>query len=200
MEEGPDREEFRELCCLFRKAELAMKEVEELERELSVPPLNQLRYVGQHLLKFLGGEDRQDKADLQKAKRHIQRAIYDSYEAGILGILEYIGDFQSVYGASPELREQIPEYDEFLDQSDAAHDLIDEAREGYDSREAFYEQCQPHLNTLRTIQRRLKRVEPVLKEAARRRKVKFWRCVVIGIVVAIIGVAGTLLGVLISSK
>ncbi|MBN1942424.1 MAG: hypothetical protein JW849_03930 [Phycisphaerae bacterium] len=186
MGEKPGREDFEELYRLFRKAESAMKEVEEIEYELSVPPLNQLRYAGQHVLKFLGGEKPQDEEELRRARRHIQRAIYDSYEAGILGILEYTHKFQRIFGALPELREQIPEYDEFMEQADAAHDLIDQARETYESRETFYEETQPHFEVLQRLYRRLDRIKPVLGEILHQKKIRF-RHYVIGVIGAIIG-------------
>lgn len=190
MGEGLYADTFKELYDLFRKAELALKEVEELEKELNVPSLNQLRYAGKHLLDFLGGKDAQNEEELQKAKRHIQRAIYDAYEAGILGILEYIDKFHNRYGALPKLREQISEYDDFMDQADAANDLIDKARIAYDSREIFYDQCQPHLKKMYVFQRRLKRIEPVLGEILRQKKVKFWHYV--------IGVSGAVIGAIIT--
>ena len=114
-------------------------------------------------------ESVQNEEDLKKVKRHIQRAIFDSYDAGLSGILRYLNEFHKIFGALPELRKQIPEYDSFMDQADDAHDLIDKAVEKYDSRQEFYEECKPHWEKLRNIYRRLKRVTPTLDEIRRQR-------------------------------
>ena len=167
---GLHGEKFEELYSLFRKAEAAMKVVEEWEGDLIVPSINQLRYAGGHLLNFLSQDESvQNEEDLKKVKRHIQRAIFDSYDAGLSGILQYLNEFHKIFGALPELRKQIPEYDSFMDQADDAHDLIDKAVEKYDSRQEFYEECKPHWEKLRNIYRRLKRVTPTLDEIRRQR-------------------------------
>jgi len=114
-------------------------------------------------------ESVQNEEDLKKVKRHIQRAIFDSYDAGLSGILRYLNEFHKIFGALPELRKQIPEYGSFMDQADDAHDLIDKAVEKYDSRQEFYEECKPHWEKLRNIYRRLKRVTPTLDEIRRQR-------------------------------
>jgi len=49
---GLHGEKFEELYSLFRKAEAAMKVVEEWQGDLIVPSINQLRYAGGHLLNF----------------------------------------------------------------------------------------------------------------------------------------------------
>jgi hypothetical protein len=94
---------IKEIVQLFDEAESRVKEVELLAHELSIPSVNQLRYVGYHLARSLNEEDNSTEFDLQigKAKGHCQRAIYDAHEAGIIFMLERVKQFREVYSGSP---------------------------------------------------------------------------------------------------
>ncbi len=48
-----DKESLQEVIDLFDQAESKVKELERLCGELSIPSINQLRYVGYHLTKAL---------------------------------------------------------------------------------------------------------------------------------------------------
>jgi hypothetical protein len=80
-----------EICDLFKKAERAIKEVEDIGGELVVPAVNQLRYTGNHLIRYLSdplGSTAMD--ELGDAVKHCKRAAYDAYEAAILNqLMEY---------------------------------------------------------------------------------------------------------------
>ena len=66
----------------FQKAEKAVKEVEYIHLELTVPAVNELRYAGYHVSNYLENTERTD--ELSRAVGHCKRAIYDAYEASIL--------------------------------------------------------------------------------------------------------------------
>jgi len=83
-----DQSTIREICALFTEAEHAIKEVEDSGGELIVPAVNQLRYTGNHLVRYLsdpGVEAARDELD--DAIKHCKRATYDAYEAAILNQL-----------------------------------------------------------------------------------------------------------------
>jgi hypothetical protein len=69
------------VASLYKKAEEALKIIERTQEELIIPTVNQLRYAGCHLSRYV--QDQSNKDELVKAANHCQRAIYDAYEAGI---------------------------------------------------------------------------------------------------------------------
>lgn len=181
-------DDYQKLYELFRRAELASKNVETASRieGVGVACINELRYVGQHLCKHLAGKGEPD--EIVKAVRHAKRAIYDAYEGGILGSRDYFGDFIDMYGAMTELREQVPDYDTIVESYDDAMQLIDNVREDSHNRDAFYEKIRPHWDSVMLLQRRLERVKPVLAQCLEEKKrtgLKWY----IGIGVPLFGIA-----------
>ena len=82
----------------FQKAEKAVKEVEYIHLELTVPAVNELRYAGYHVSNYLENTERID--ELTRAVGHCKRAIYDAYEASILynikGFRAFKGDYATL--------------------------------------------------------------------------------------------------------
>lgn len=46
-----DKDRLKELSDLFAEAEAKVKEVEEIDGDIVVPSINELRYVGYHLIR-----------------------------------------------------------------------------------------------------------------------------------------------------
>jgi hypothetical protein len=89
---------FPDTSNLFSIAEARIKQIEHLGLGLTLPAVNQLRYVTCHLLRFDRLEDEQEKQEqLRKANNHCERAIYDAVETGIIYCLEELRDFQKDY-------------------------------------------------------------------------------------------------------
>ena len=89
---------LKEICVLFKEAERAIKEVEDIGGELVVPAVNQLRYTGNHLIRYLSdplGSTAMD--ELGDAVKHCKRAAYDAYEAAILNQLMEYRKFKNDY-------------------------------------------------------------------------------------------------------
>ena len=89
MSEEPqyDRQILEEISKLFNEAERAIKYVEDFDGVLTVPAVNQLRYCGNHLVRYLVTID---PDELRDALKHVKRATYDAYEATIIyQLLEY---------------------------------------------------------------------------------------------------------------
>lgn len=55
MNNGPydPQKLLQEIVELFNEAEAAIKYIEDYQEELVVPPVNQLRYAGNHLVRYL---------------------------------------------------------------------------------------------------------------------------------------------------
>lgn len=146
------RTQADELVGLFRLAEMKIKLVENLNQELSIPAINELRYAGHHMAEYLAGGDNSNE-QLSKAENHCKRAIYDAVEAGVTHQLEIIAQFQDDFRMLI-IREIIPEYPEIQKKVIAAQKLIMTPRER-EERAAYYEKCSEHLENLRAAQEQL---------------------------------------------
>lgn len=83
---------------LFPRAERLIKHVEQINDGVSIPGINQLRYVGSHMLKAQTARNDDEKAvELAKAMNHCERAIYDAAECGILYYLAQLQIFELDY-------------------------------------------------------------------------------------------------------
>jgi hypothetical protein len=80
----------------FKKAEKAVKEVEYIHAELTMPAVNELRYAGYHVSNYLENTELLD--ELNRAVGHCKRAIYDAYEASILYNIKEFRAFKEDYG------------------------------------------------------------------------------------------------------
>ncbi|MBE0508349.1 MAG: hypothetical protein IBX50_16800 [Marinospirillum sp.] len=71
-----DKSQLESLLSLFSEAEAKVKEAEEIDGAISVPSINELRYVGYHLTRALANKDpREVEQELTKAANHARRAI-----------------------------------------------------------------------------------------------------------------------------
>lgn len=86
-------DKLHEVCELFDRAEALAKRVEEFNRKVSIPALNELRYAGHHLVKALAPNGRDMDVELQRAADHCKRAVYDAGAAGLIVALERIDSF-----------------------------------------------------------------------------------------------------------
>lgn len=107
---------LEEISSLFTYAEQKIKKIEYFADGVSFPAVNQLRYVAFHLLRAEqlrnGDEDLyKDELhdELEKAKNHCQRAIYDANEAGVVYYLERIRKFKEDY-ESETIPDIVPNY------------------------------------------------------------------------------------------
>lgn len=191
----------KELVKLFDAAEDKVKEVELLDHDISIPSINELRYVGYHLARLFC-EEQPEKIDEQinKAKQHCQRAIYDAHEIGIIYMLENIKEFKERYFDFPDfVIEVIPSYTDHLRLAQAASQFIFKIKESHrEDRGAYYIQCEPHYASLRKVFDTLSVATPLIEKkrskAIRKDKKETRRfllqtlLIILSIVVAILGI------------
>jgi len=130
---------FFEIKGLFERAEKSLKQVELATGALDIPAVNELRYLGKHLLRALDSDDGDyQKKNLYSAKRHIERAIFDIYDYGIAFYLDKIRLFQNDYRLVVITTDIIPDYvymqKEIQDIQDFVADMDrddDDSRGGY---------------------------------------------------------------------
>lgn len=156
---------IREIVSLFDEAELKVKEIEQLAQELSVPSINELRYVGYHLARALCTEDESKLTlEIQKAKGHCQRALYDAYEIGIIHMLEQIKLFKERYVKhSHFINDVVSGYVECLIEVDNASSfIVDVRKEASDDRGEYYKRCGPYFEQLRVICSKFDQATPLI--------------------------------------
>lgn len=160
------KQQLQEIIDLFDEAELKIKEIERLCGELTIPSLNQLRYVGYHLTKAIIHDDNQVVFDeeLKCSKNHAKRAIYDTYEAGILYLLEKIEDFQLKTADSSQTINALPNYTELCVKAQAASDFLQKVRLEKKEREEYYDKCEPHISALKNVYHQFKISVPIIKK------------------------------------
>lgn len=126
-EEPPlyDLESLNNIVELFSEAEEAIKYIEDFGGELVVPAINQLRYTGNHLVRYLG---KMEPDELRDAAKHAKRATYDAYEAVIVyHLLEY-KKFQDDY-RKVQIIKAVPDYPEIQASIEEARKFIRENSE-----------------------------------------------------------------------
>jgi L-rhamnose mutarotase len=100
----------QEVITLFSQAESSLKKLERTCGETLIAAINQLRYAGHHLAKFI---DRQENKELEKVANHCKRALYDIYEAGILFYLKEFEGFNVDY-AKVNKSDVLPDWIKYL--------------------------------------------------------------------------------------
>jgi len=158
---------IKEIIDLFDKAEEKVKEVEQLAQELSVPSINELRYVGYHLARAFCEEDHQElNIQITKAQGHCKRAIYDAHEIGIIFMLEQIKIFKETYiPFSSSVIKMIPSYTQELSTTSKASQFIAEVKEKHrNNRDAYYKECEPYYLSLRNILEKIAIAEPLINQ------------------------------------
>ncbi|MBF0219190.1 MAG: hypothetical protein HQL49_06645 [Gammaproteobacteria bacterium] len=161
------KQRLRLIVALFDKAELVLREIGDLSGKITVPSINELRYVGYHIAKAICHDD-DDSIDneLDRAESHCQRAIYDAYESGLVFSLESIQNFRDAYLEHSDIvLLTIPDYITMLEQADAASADIQRYREEHEkNRKRFYEDCAKHYKTIEAIYKKLKNsAEPLIR-------------------------------------
>lgn len=141
----------------FDSAERAIKEIEILTLEgVVTPALNEIRYAGQHFIRCF---EQDEIATIQKcaiaAERHLRRAVYEAYDAGISFYIEKCYAFKTQYEMIP-LTEVLKDYVEQTQSIERIQEeLIAENRtvEKNDNKEDYAERKKPQFDALKSISR-----------------------------------------------
>lgn len=218
-------DDFGEINCLFQEidrdfslAEAKIKKVERLGEGLAFPPVNELRYCAFHFNRaFKSDSEEFIKNELREAKYHCQRAIHDSIEIEILHYLQKLKKFQNDYNTIT-VTDVLSNYVDLLELAERAKDLIIKRSENsvtehshtehyehsHSREDASYTDADALLEELRSNDKLLSRARIELNKKLRqqneeikqrRRSSVRW---LIGLTVAIAGVAVATLGIFLS--
>ncbi len=113
-----DHEQLTLIAELFKEAEDAIKDI---GSELVIPAVNQLRYCGNHLARYLSNTDNNE--ELQDAAKHCKRATYDAYEAAITYQLLEFHKFKDDYRMI-QVGTIIPDYADIRHQFSALNNYL----------------------------------------------------------------------------
>ncbi len=139
-----DQEQLAYIAELFSEAEIAIKEIEDFGSELVVPAVNQLRYCGNHLVRYLSDTD--NKEELEDSVKHCKRAAYDAYESAIAYHLLEFKTFKEDY-RKVQITPVIPDYADIQQMIKQARDFIRNNSESK-TRGDFYKNGREHLQLL----------------------------------------------------
>lgn len=180
------KEEIEELEALFTLAEQKIKAIEHNGEGLDVPSINELRYVGRHLLTALKS---QNPNELSKARNHAKRALYDACEVQIVANLTLIESFQTDYRLLA-VSDVVKEYVTLMAKAEKARDFIQETESN--SREDYYKECDEKVNALKEINKILNSARPDLNVKLEDKRISTQRWVA-GTVIMVIGIIATAL-------
>lgn len=173
MIESPER--FARLADLFRQAEAQLKQAEEIDRNLAIPAVNELRYVAFHLIKVLSGQAGEDfQADLERAENHTKRAIYDATEASILCLLEKAEAYQSEFQNLECTTDVLPDYVDLLKELEKIRRGIANVRateELYLNRQQYYPQVLAYIDDLKDLVATLEQADPLIRTKSRKKAI-----------------------------
>ncbi len=176
------QQDLQEIVELFSEAERAIKEVEDIGGELIVPAVNQLRYTGNHLVRYLA--DLQNTDELADAKKHCKRATYDAYEAAILYHLSLYQKFKDDYRKTI-INSIIPDYSDICLQIEEARRFARKNSENK-TRGEFYLDGKKHWETIAKNVQKLDANREELNKQFKVDRRKFWFSMagVIGVLIA----------------
>lgn len=188
MKLPPEYEEpVQEIRDLYDKAEADLKTVGRVRNDLCVAAVNQLRYAGQHLVRALAETDATKiNNDLDAAKRHALRAIYDVNDASIQYHLYEINRIRTTYPVN--LNDIVPEYTSIMKAVQRASDHIEQkSYENRKDRKMLYREMREDVKALTDAYSKLIASLPDIVSAARRHNRDISRAW-ISIAVAVFGV------------
>ncbi|MBK1645098.1 hypothetical protein CKO25_10630 [Thiocapsa imhoffii] len=189
MIEKPER--FATLASLFQQAEVQLKQAEEIDRNLTIPAVNELRYVAFHLIRALSEQGRDGfDSDIERAENHAKRAIYDATEASILALLEKAEVYQLEFRSLECTTEVLPNYVDLLKRLESARRGIAQVRateEHYLNRQQYYPEVLGYISGLRDLVATLEQADPLIRMKSRKRAVHFY-LMVASLVAAILGI------------
>lgn len=186
-----DKDRLKELSDLFTEAEAKVKEVEEIDGDIVVPSINELRYVGYHLMRALAAEHPVIEQELNKAADHARRAIYDAAEAQVIFFLEKVKSFQERHRKAASVTDVVSDYLALMRQVEQAKKRISETRQENlpVNRAEYYQQCEPHILALKDIVVQLELAEPEIAKKERKSARNFI-FLVAGTIAGVAGAAG----------
>ena len=150
-------------------AEADLRNVGRIRDALIVTGVNQCRYVGQHLLRALVGTDEESiRSDLDAAKKHAQRAIYDINDSAIQFYIRQIDDLREKHFPTVDFASVVPAYGEVANALVEGKRLVEMTSDAVASRENYYQDARKAVASLRQAYEVLSVHKPDFVKAVRK--------------------------------
>lgn len=163
---GPAIREIREL---YNTAEADLKNVGRIRDALIVTGVNQCRYVGQHLLRAMVGTDEgRIRSDLDAAKKHAQRAIYDINDSAIQFYMGQIDDLREKHFPTVDFASVVPAYGDVVNALVEGKRLVEMTSDAVACRESYYKDARKAVASLQQAYEVLSMHKPDLVKAVRK--------------------------------
>ena len=147
------RDSFIEIKKLYDTAEADLKNIGHDQGSLSIAGINQCRYVGQHILRAIAAtDDKATKEELDAARRHAQRAIYDINDSGIQYFVSKIDQMRNNDFSTVGFHEIVKNYGDIIEEIKQAKRLTQTTVTSLgtgSNREQFYTESRQHVTKLR---------------------------------------------------
>lgn len=184
-----------EILSLFQKAEERLKKAEHQCNGLHIPSLNELRYVGHHLLNGLNAVVPSEiEYEFQEAESHCKRAIFDAVEIRLIDHLQRIERFEYDF-REIEIVHIVTDYLALRGKYLAVKKTLREVDQT--CREEYLEKCEEHLAHLESFTEAIDLAKPELQKAIARER-KDSRTVLINITIGLLGLSIAIAGVAIA--
>ena len=160
----------------WNKAEATMKIAEQLNSEIIIPSVLELRYSGRKVIESLQLIEAENSGKalviLRDALLDCYRARHDALDAAISKMVSDLNNAKNYLGAKA-LLDHFPEYINLTTLLGDAQKQISKSRKNRDDRDAIYSTIESHdLVEILSLFRRFNASEPLLKEAAEEEKRK----------------------------
>ncbi len=191
------KDSIREVFECFKSTEHKIKQFEKEHGELSIPSINELRYVGYHFAEAsLSESEMAIKANIQKALNHCKRAKFDTYEASTTLILERIKYFNNKYSHIKETQDVITDYVGDLTNIQRISDELQEIVSAqYKTREQYYDAIGKNHDELKVLSQKFELAKPqieLLVDDNNKKKKTATRRFIATLVVSILGITALL--------
>ena len=176
-----DLDRIGRLKDLFAQVEHRLKRIEyHADGRLNIPCVNQLRYVGYHLLNYIVADN---EHEILEAEDHCARALYDAYEVEALYYLKTFQDFQAEFIDLP-IADSVAEYLIWCEAHESIAEFVRTHTQSH-GRGAYYAGLAPHIEKLEAIQKLLPHARNALNKQ-RRNHSKDNRLAIVATVVAVL--------------
>lgn len=165
---SPPKEQalLTEVCSLFAEAEKQVKQTEITSDDIATPAINQLRYAGHHLTKFLLAVDESVIVEeLHEAKIHCCRSLYDCYEAQVLYFLEAVADLED-HCADISISDTYSDYIELSTKCTEVQGIIQQAGIDTECRHEYYAELAKFVPSLRDFTRKI----PIIRQEVNKKR------------------------------
>ncbi|MBF0098191.1 MAG: hypothetical protein HQM04_14895 [Magnetococcales bacterium] len=187
-----DHNKIAELKQYYDAAEATLKEGECAQNAISTPAINELRYAGQHLLRYLTGstepslepDDDDGDDEWENAAKHCKRAMFDAAEAPVQFYMKQIRVFQEDY-RKEVVTDVVAGYVKMMVRVDAINQEVSAIAKG--SRQKFAEKVRNHVQELADINSQLRVAREELNKKITLRK-KQERLVYLGLFLTVVGI------------